>query len=104
MPSMDTQALYQRWLHSHEEDSGNINVFRPATYDFPPARGRTGFELRRDGTLVQIGIGATDRPAEISGTWELNGDRLVFHTPSRPPAGHTHKVLDLTAERLVLET
>lgn len=103
MPRIDSQALYQRWLHSHEEDSGNKRVFRPATYDFPPSRGRTGFELRPDGTLIQIGIGATDRPVETSGTWELDGDRLVFHTPSRSPAVQSHKVLNLTSKRLVLE-
>ena len=103
MPTIDSQALCQRWLHSHEEDSGNEKVYRPATYNFPPARGRTGFELRRDGTLVRIGIGATDRPIESSGTWELNGDKLVFHTPPISPQAETYKLLSLTPEKLVLE-
>ncbi len=103
MPKIDSQTLCQRWLHSHEEDSGNKSVFRPASYAFPPSRGRTGFELKPDGTLVQIGIGSTDRPAETAGTWELSGDNLVFHNPSRSPAVQSHKVLNLSPQKLVLE-
>ncbi len=38
--------LFQHWMHSHEEDSGDVQVYRPADYDFPPARGRRGFELQ----------------------------------------------------------
>lgn len=102
MPEIDSSALYQRWLHSHEEDSGDQIVFRPITYNFPPSRGRRGFELKPDGTLVQIGIGPTDRPAESSGTWELHDDQLVFHTGSGSPEVQTHRVVNISSEKLVL--
>ncbi len=68
------KVLQQRWMRSHEEDTETETVFRPTTFDFPPARGRTGFELRPDRTVVEIGIGPTDRSEETQGTWELVGE------------------------------
>lgn len=38
-------CLQRRWLHSHEEDTADVRVYRPAEYPFPPARGRDGFEF-----------------------------------------------------------
>ena len=76
--------LFQRWLHSREEDTATERVYRPAAYPFPPSRGRPGFELRRDGTFVEIGIGPTDRPLETGppGSWELASDgRLMLRRP-----------------------
>lgn len=72
------QLLSRRWLHAYEEDTSTEMVFRPATYKFPPSRGRRGFELQRDGVLVDIGIGPTDRPRETHGTWRLERDTTVL--------------------------
>ena len=81
------EVLQQHWVHSHEEDTGTEMVFRPATFKFPPSRGRRGFELKPDGTLVDYGIAPTDGPQATRGTWELeDGNRLVLHpsSPSQP--------------------
>jgi len=67
-------AVFQRWLHSHEEDTNTHRVYRPASFAFPPSRGRTGFELRRDGSVTQIGINPRDGASEQAGRWELKGD------------------------------
>jgi hypothetical protein len=96
-------ALTQRWLHSREEDSGNQIVYRPATYEFPPARGRTGFELRPDGSMIDIGIGPTDRRAEASGTWSLAGDRLILRGSAGATSERSTRILAVSPERLVLE-
>ena len=72
------EELVGHWVHSHEEDSPTTLVFRPAAWDFPPSRGRTGFELRPDGTYTGSEPGPTDAPAESQGTWTLEGDRLVL--------------------------
>jgi hypothetical protein len=61
--------LFQRWMHSHEEDSGDAQVYRPADYDFPPARGRRGFELRPDGSASVYGPSPSDRPEAATATW-----------------------------------
>jgi hypothetical protein len=65
---IDPNLLHRRWLHSREEDTGDEMVFRPESYDFPPARGRTGFELSPDGSVLDLGVGPTDRPEVTAGT------------------------------------
>ena len=50
---INQDALYQHWVHSHEEDTNTEIVFRPATYNFPRSRGRRSFELKTDGILVE---------------------------------------------------
>ena len=67
--------LFRRWLHSHEEDEGDVRVYRPAGYDLPPARGRRGLEFRADGELLVIGPGPADRPQARAGRWEPAGER-----------------------------
>jgi hypothetical protein len=64
------EELLKHWVHSHEEDTGDLRVYRPADYDFPPARGRRGFELKPDGRLLVYGPGADDRPEATTGRWE----------------------------------
>ncbi|MCC6585255.1 MAG: hypothetical protein IT168_00930 [Bryobacterales bacterium] len=62
--------LFGRWLHSHEEDTPEATVYRRDSFPFPPSRGRHGFELRDDGSLVDLGPGAADRPGHSAGAWE----------------------------------
>jgi hypothetical protein len=81
MRERDTERILRRcWVHSHEEDSDEEMVFRPAAYELPPSRGRRSFELKPDGILAEGGIGPTDRPMETQGTWELRGP-----PPPSPP-------------------
>ena len=72
--SVAPEELHQRWIHSHEEDTPQEMVFRPATHTFPPSRGRTGIELRPDGTYVETGIAPTDGPKLTQGKWKLHED------------------------------
>ena len=37
------------WIHSYEEDTEDVRVYRPRSYDFPLSRGRTGFEIKKNG-------------------------------------------------------
>jgi len=69
-------ALQGRWTHSHEEDSNDELVFRPASHPLPPARGRRSLELRPDGVYVELSPGPVDVPRESAGRWSLEGDRL----------------------------
>jgi hypothetical protein len=75
------QMLQQTWLHSHEEDQGEIFTYRPNTYDFPPSRGRTGFSLNEGGKFVQYEIAPTDGLEERTGRWTMTGRdeiRVIF--------------------------
>lgn len=58
--------LIRRWVHAHEEDEGDVRVYRPAGYDLPPARGRRGLEFRPDGEVTVYGPGPADRPQAIA--------------------------------------
>jgi hypothetical protein len=62
-------ALFRRWVRSHEEDAGDIEVFRPQGFDFPPARGRPELEINEDGTLTAYQIGPGDGLEPVKGTW-----------------------------------
>jgi hypothetical protein len=72
--STGSQPLYGRWMHSREEDAGDARVYRRPDYRFPPSRGRTGFDIRDDGTFVAIGIGPGDGQKGRRGRWRHAGD------------------------------
>ena len=80
--------IFQRWGHSREEDTGDVTVYRPASFDFPPARGRRGIELQADGELVYWEIGRGDDEQPVRGRWEPAGPgqlRLTYEGGARPP-------------------
>jgi hypothetical protein len=103
MRERDTERILRRcWVHSHEEDSDEEMVFRPAAYELPPSRGRRSFELKPDGILAEGGIGPTDRPMETQGTWELRDDRLLLRRdPSETP--RVMRIASVADDRLVVE-
>jgi hypothetical protein len=82
-PGVDNQmqdlqtCLLGHWIHSHEEDTSDAMVYRPASYKFPPSRGRVGYEFRPDGKLIYYGIAATDGSEPLSGSWVIEAPNLV---------------------------
>jgi hypothetical protein len=102
--AIDSRRLCNRWLHSHEEDSAGEMVFRPATFKFPPARGRDGFELRPDESMIELRIGPTDRLEQVPGKWRLEGgDRLLFYEQSSPNPTRTMQIISAEEDRLVIK-
>jgi hypothetical protein len=77
-------------------------VFRPATYGFPPSRGRTSFELRPDGTYSEVSPGPVDVPEESGGWWSLEGDRLVLGAEGDRP-GHAWEIAAADGSRLAVK-
>jgi hypothetical protein len=100
--TIDREALHGRWVHSHEEDIDQEMVFRPATYPFPPSRGRTSFELRPDGTYVESSPGPVDVPEQHTGRWSLEANRLVLQAHGDWP-DHSWEVLRAEGDRLVVK-
>jgi hypothetical protein len=45
------ECLRRHGIHSHEEDTQDVRVYRPAGYDFPPVRG----PRLRDGDMTLLG-------------------------------------------------
>jgi hypothetical protein len=97
------ELLHRAWLHSHEEDSKGRMVFRPSTYAFPPSRGRTGFDLRPDGTLLETGIGPTDRRTQSAGKWTLEGSTLRLHDRGER-SEQALSIAELGPDRLVVHS
>jgi hypothetical protein len=76
--------IFRHWTHSREEDQGDIRVYRPTDYNFPPARGREGMEFRRDGQFVFYQIGATDVNQAVLGQWRLeDANRVTIQLPNQ---------------------
>jgi hypothetical protein len=67
--------LFRHWIHSREEDQGEIRFFRPTDFAFPPSFGRDGMEMRPDGTFVQHDIGPADGTVEVPGHWHQESPR-----------------------------
>jgi hypothetical protein len=96
------ELLRGRWVHSHEEDTDDEMVFRPADQPFPPSRGRTSFELRPDGTYVETSPGPADVPEESEGSWSLEGDRLLLGSAGDRP-GHAWEITHAEERRLTVK-
>ena len=90
------------WLASHEETSGDTLVYRPNTYNFPPARGRTGFAIKPFGQFEQFDIAPTDGLAGRPGTWTDAGDnRLRIHLTDGQEPDYTLEII--SADKKVLK-
>src|SRR5688500_17187540 len=72
-----TEPLVNHWVHSYEEDSPGVLVFRPNTYTFPLSRGRDEMELREYGSVIRYEIAPADGLARDTGSWHLSEDRLL---------------------------
>jgi hypothetical protein len=86
MPHPQAKNLTQTWRHSHEEDQGAVQVYRPAAYAFPPARGREGYTFAPGGQLTKLAIAPTDGTLPLPGHWRWVSARalhLTFDDPSQ---------------------
>lgn len=101
MSGIDTEALQQRWTHSHEEDTPGLMVFRPRGWTFPPSRGRRSFELGPGGALLASGPGPTDKVVSSEGRWRLREDGVLELEQN----GRTSelRVVDVARDKLVVE-
>jgi len=101
---IDRKALAQKWVHSHEEDTDDEMVFRPAAYAFPRSRGRDSFELDAGGQLVTTGIGPDDRSLRGQGKWQLKGSDKLTLEPAGPGARKTvMQILHVAPDKLVVK-
>ncbi|MBI1741583.1 hypothetical protein HYR54_00770 [Candidatus Acetothermia bacterium] len=101
---VNADVLPQWWVHSHEEDTEAEMVFRPATFNFPPSRGRISFDLKPDGSLAESGIAPDDRRLETKGTWKLEDDNtLAFYTGSQSAPHRVMRITSVDKDRLVIK-
>jgi hypothetical protein len=98
---LDRETLQGHWVHSHEEDSEDEMVFRPASRPLPPSRGRISLDLKPDGSYVERAPGPVDAPVESAGRWSLDGDRLALAAEGDQP-GREWQVLAAEPDRLAV--
>lgn len=60
--------MTRRYRHSFEEDHDDVMVYRPESFEFPPARGRREIEVESDGSIREFRIGRGDAPEAVVGT------------------------------------
>lgn len=77
-----TEALVKElsekvWMHSNEEDQIDVQVYRVKdSYDFPPSRGREGFQLLPEGKFIKMGPSPNDAPQRQEGNWQVEGEQI----------------------------
>jgi hypothetical protein len=76
-PTKLGQCIQKSWLHSMEEDTDEVVVYRPEDYPLPPARGRVGFQFLPGGYLVYHGFGPSDEELLEHGRWEQPGQPII---------------------------
>lgn len=75
------EELWTSWVHSYEDDTDSTKVFRPESYDFPPARGRERFALKEDGSFLYYGIAPNDGYAPpTKGSWKAQNQQTLSAT------------------------
>ena len=98
--TIDVTHLAQAWVHSHEEDTATSTAYRPSSFHFPRSRGRKGFQLKSDGTLIARKPGPADQTEIAVGTWVLNGQQLELHPDTE--GAQVLVVESVTPDRLVV--
>ena len=101
---IDPVALSQKWVHSHEEDTADEMVFRPASHTFPPSRGRKAFQLDPDGKLLNFAIGPDDRTVENEGRWQLDSSNKLTLEPAKAAASKSvMQLLHVDRDKLIVK-
>jgi hypothetical protein len=94
--------LAREWVHSHEEDFGGSQVFRPANFAFPPQRRpRMSIALGKAGSArYAAGPAPADRRTVTDGRWTVDGDELTLQLAGG--ADVRYRIESADEDRLVL--
>ena len=100
-----SKVLYGKvWVHSHEEDTDAVRVYRPSTFNFPLSRGRDRFEIRKNGTFVTQTVGRSDRLNQTTARWEKTGKSTFEIKPDNVElTPFKLEVVSCNEEKLVLK-
>ncbi len=93
------------WIRSFEDDKDGTQVYRPETYEFPPARGREGWRFEEDGTLTKQAIAPTDGYVSQRGKWNFSTqkDKYILDIILEIVQEDIDKKLDEKVEKLSYE-
>src|SRR5215208_2388593 len=77
---LSQEIFEKRWIHSREEDTNDSQTYRPSTFNFPLSRGRIAFEIEKNGTFIQYGIGPDDTRKKVEGNWTIEEEEEEENT------------------------
>ncbi len=75
---IESQVEGVKWMHSYEDDTAGVKVYRPTSYNFPPSRGRTGFLLKEDKSFSNYEIAPADGMVERKGSCSIKGSKMML--------------------------
>jgi hypothetical protein len=72
--------IYEDWAHSHEEDTDEVEVYRPRDFGFLPSWPRPGFEIKQNGEFQEYVPAPNDAgvvPGK-AGRWRAVGRNIIY--------------------------
>jgi hypothetical protein len=94
-------VIFQKWLHSYEEDTKELKVYRPSSFDFPRGWGRSGMKFEESGTFMLFDIAPNDAIVQIPGKWhQISKGKLAISFPSEEKEDYTIEINEINSEIL----
>ena len=92
-------VIYQKWLHSYEEDTKDLKVYRPSSFDFPRGWGRTGMKFDNNGEFILFDIAPNDAIIQVPGKWhQITEGNLTISFPSGEKEDFIIEIEEITSE------
>ncbi len=96
-------AIFQKWLHSYEEDSGNLKVYRPSSFDYPLGWGRAGMKFKENGCFNIYEFSPNDEQVLIHGLWkQITKNRFEITFPLGEKETYIIEIKELKSQLLII--
>jgi hypothetical protein len=94
-------VIFQKWLHSYEEDTKDMKVYRPSSFDFPRGWGRVAMKFDEKGGFILYDIAPNDAIVQVIGTWrQISDGKLKISFPSAEKEDFMMEVEEINSEIL----
>ena len=100
--STNLNLLKKEWIHSYEEETELVKIFRPSDYkDFPASHYRQSFLFGDENYCKYFVLDAADAHYYEEGTWEFkDNDNLVVIYDSTNHIIHQLEIIELSEDLL----
>ena len=71
--------LEKEWVHSYEEETDSVQIYRPADYkDFPKSRFRQSYIFNKNGECAFLVLAANDAHHYDNGIWNYTKENQIL--------------------------
>jgi len=95
---IDKSLLINDWRHSQEERKGDTLTYRNAGFKFPKTRGRTGFLIKEDWSVIYHDIARNDLPLEVNCKAVLEGKNLTLTSVNNSKKPYKFEVISVAKD------